>query len=250
MGTSLQGKVAVVTGGSEGIGLAAAKQLTAAGATVFITGRRQAELDRAVGEIGADAVAIKADVSKLADLNRVYEAVRSSKGKLDILVANAGVQAKEPIGFITEEALDYQLAVNFKGTVFTVQLALPLLSEGASIILISSTTAAKGLANRTVYSGTKAAIRSFARTWATELKARGIRVNALSPGPIETPAQKASWADPKVAQAFKANVIDAIPLGRVGQPQEMGQIVAFLASDASSYITGADIQADGGWGQV
>ena len=131
-----------------------------------------------------------------------------------------------------------------------VQLALPLLSERASIILISSTTAAKGLANRTVYSGTKAAIRSFARTWATELKARGIRVNALSPGPIETPAQKASWADPKVAQAFKANVIDAIPLGRVGQPQEMGQIVAFLASDASSYITGADIQADGGWGQV
>jgi NAD(P)-dependent dehydrogenase (short-subunit alcohol dehydrogenase family) len=250
MGTSLQGKVAVVTGGSEGIGFAAARRLAAEGAAVFITGRRQAELDKAVAEIGGSIVAVQADVSKPADLDRLYAAVRASKGRLDILFANAGVQVKEPLGSISEEALDYQLAVNFKGTIFTVQQALPLLTEGASIILASSTTAAKGLSPRTVYSATKAAIRSFARSWVTELKARRIRVNVLSPGPIETPAQKASLADEKVAQAFKTNVIGAVPLGRVGQPEEMGAIVAFLASDASSYVNGADIQADGGWAQV
>ncbi|WP_144151630.1 SDR family NAD(P)-dependent oxidoreductase [Paraburkholderia sp. BCC1885] len=250
MNQSLQGKVAVVTGGSEGIGLAAAKRLAAGGAAVFITGRRQQVLDKAVAEIGGDVVGVQADVSKPADLERLYETVRASKGKLDILFANAGVQAKEALGSITEEALDYQLAVNFKGTIFTVQQALPLLTEGASIILASSTTAAKGLSTRTVYSATKAAIRSFARSWATELKGRGIRVNVLSPGPIATPALTASLADEKVAAAYKANVVDTIPLRRVGQPEEMGEIVAFLASDASSYVNGADIQADGGWAQV
>jgi len=250
MSASLQGKVAVVTGGSEGIGLAVAKRLAASGAAVFITGRRQAVLDQAVAEIGGDVVAIQADVSKPSELERLYAAVRTSKGKLDILVANAGVQAKETLESITEEALDYQLAVNFKGTIFTVQQALPLLTDGASIILMSSTTAVKGLSTRTVYSATKAAIRSFGRTWAAELKGRRIRVNVLSPGPIETPAIKASLADEKVAQAYKVNVIGAVPLGRVGQPEEMGEIVAFLASDASSYINGADIQADGGFAQV
>jgi NAD(P)-dependent dehydrogenase (short-subunit alcohol dehydrogenase family) len=250
MGASLQGKIAVVTGGSEGIGFAAAKRLIAEGATVFITGRRQEQLDKAVAEIGGDVVGVQADVSKPADLDRLYEAVRSSNGKLDILFTNAGVQARESLGSITEEALDYQLAVNFKGTIFTVQQALPLLTEGASIILMSSTTAIKGLAGRTVYSATKAAVRSFARSWVTELKGRGIRVNVLSPGPIETPFIKASLADEKVAQAYKTNVVGAIPMGRVGQPEEMGEIVAFLASDASSFINGADIQADGGWAQV
>jgi NAD(P)-dependent dehydrogenase (short-subunit alcohol dehydrogenase family) len=250
MSTSLQGKVAVVTGGSEGIGLAAAKRLAAEGAAVFITGRRQAVLDQAVAEIGGNVVAVQADVSKPADLDRLYDTVRISKGKLDILVANAGVQAKETLGSITEEALDYQLAVNFKGTIFTIQQALPLLTEGASIILMSSTTAVKGLGTRTVYSATKAAIRSFGRTWATELKGRGIRVNVLSPGPIETSAVKASMTDENAAQAYKASVIGAVPLGRVGQPEEMGGIVAFLASDVSSYINGADIQADGGFAQV
>jgi NAD(P)-dependent dehydrogenase (short-subunit alcohol dehydrogenase family) len=250
MGTSLKGKVAIVTGGSEGIGLAAAKKLASNGAKVFITGRRRDVLDKAVAEIGNDVEAVQADVSKPVDLDRLYEVVRRSKGKLDILVANAGVQAKEALGSITETALDYQLAVNFKGTIFTVQQALPLLSEGASIILLSSTTGVKGLSTRTVYSATKAAIRSFGRTWATELQERRIRVNVLSPGPISTPAQKASLADEKVAQAFKVSVIGGIPLGRSGEPEEMGEIVAFLASDASSYINGADIQADGGFAQV
>lgn len=250
MGGSLQGKVAVITGGGEGIGLAAAKLLAAGGATVFIVGRRQAVLDAAVIEIGGDVVAIQADVSNPAELDRVYEAVRSSKGKLDILFANAGVQTREALGSITEEALDYQLAINFKGVIFTVQQALPLLSDGASIILSSSTTAVKGLPARTVYSATKAAVRSFARTWVTELKARRIRVNVLSPGPIMTPLVKATLVDEQAEQAYKALVTSFVPMGRVGEADEMGEIVAFLASDASSYINGADIQADGGFAQV
>jgi NAD(P)-dependent dehydrogenase (short-subunit alcohol dehydrogenase family) len=250
MGTSLKGKVAVVTGGGEGIGLAAAKRLAEEGATVFIAGRRRAVLDKALSEINGDAVAVQADVSKPEDLDRLYETVGSSRGKLDILVANAGVQAKELLGSITEKALDYQLAVNFKGTVFTVQQALPLLNRGASIILLSSTTGVKGLSTRTVYAATKAAIRSFGRTWATELAGRGIRVNVLSPGPIATPLQKAALADAKAAEAFKTNVLSKVPMGRSGEPEEMGDIVAFLASSASSYINGADIQADGGFAQV
>ena len=250
MSKSLQGKVAVITGGGEGIGLAAAKRMAAEGATVFIVGRRQAVLDKAVAEIGGDAVAVQADVSKQADLDRVYEAVHSSKGRLDILFANAGVQTKEPLGSITEEAIDYQLSINFKGVILTVQQALPLLTEGASIILSSSTTAVKGLPGRTVYSATKAAIRSFARTWVTELKARRIRVNVLSPGPILTPLVKATFVDEKAEQAYKAMVVGAVPMGRVGEPEEMGEIVAFLASNGSSYINGADIQADGGFAQV
>jgi NAD(P)-dependent dehydrogenase (short-subunit alcohol dehydrogenase family) len=250
MGISLQGKVAVITGGGEGIGLASAKRMVEEGASVFIVGRRQAILDAAVAEIGGDVVALQADVSKPADLDRVYEAVRAAKGKLDILVANAGVQTREALGSITEEGIDYQLAINFKGTIFTVQQALPLLTNGASIILLSSGTALKGLPARTVYSATKAAIRSFARTWASELKARRIRVNAVSPGPILTPLLKASFADEKVKEAYMANIVGAVPLGRAGEPEEMGAIVAFLASDAASFINGADIQADGGFAQV
>ncbi|WP_367305409.1 SDR family NAD(P)-dependent oxidoreductase [Burkholderia gladioli] len=249
MSDSLKGKVAVVTGGSEGIGFAAAKRLAQDGAAVFITGRRQQELDRAVEQIGGNVTAVQADVSKPDDVERLYETVRESKGKLDILLANAGVQVKQALGDITEDALDYQLAVNFKGTLFTVQRALPLLSEGASIILMSSTTAFKGLAGRTVYSATKAAIRSFARSWVTELKERGIRINVVSPGSIATQVQAASLAGAEAA-AFKKNVIDAVPLGRVGQPREIGDVVAFLASDASSFINGADVQVDGGWAQV
>jgi NAD(P)-dependent dehydrogenase (short-subunit alcohol dehydrogenase family) len=250
MSGSLQGKVAVITGGGEGIGLASAKRLSMEGASVFIVGRRQGILDAAVAEIGGDVVAVQADVSKPADLDRVYEAVRVSKGKIDILIANAGVQTREPLGSITEEAIDYQLAINFKGVIFTVQQALPLLTNGASIILTSSATAVKGLPQRTVYSATKAAIRSFARTWASELKARNIRVNVFSPGPILTPLLEQTFADPKVKEAYMTNVVGAIPLGRAGEAEEMAEVVAFLASDAASYMNGADIQADGGFAQV
>ena len=169
---------------------------------------------------------------------------------MDILVANAGVQTREALGSITEEGIDYQLGINFKGVIYTVQQALPLLNDGASIILLSSATALKGLPTRTVYSATKAAIRSFARTWASELKARRIRVNAISPGPILTPLLNATFVDEKAKEAYMANIVGAVPLGRPGGPEEMGKIVAFLASDASSYINGADIQADGGFAQV
>jgi len=250
MGTSLQGKVAVITGGGEGIGLASAKRMVAEGASVFIVGRRQPVLDAAVIEIGGDVVAVQADVSKTEDLDRVYRVVRASKGKLDILFANAGIQTREALGSITDKGIDDQLAVNFKAVIYTVQQALPLLSDGGSIILSSSATAVKGLPTRTVYSATKAAIRSFARTWATELKARRIRVNSISPGPILTPLLEATFADPKVKEAYMANIVGAVPLGRPGAAEEMGQVVAFLASDAASYINGADIHADGGFAQV
>jgi NAD(P)-dependent dehydrogenase (short-subunit alcohol dehydrogenase family) len=250
MGKSLQGKVAVITGGGEGIGLASAKRMIEEGASVFVVGRRQTILDAAVAKIGGDVVALQADVSKPGDLDRVYEAVRASKGKVDIVFANAGVQTREALGSITEEGIDYQLGINFKGVIYTVQKALPLLPDGASIILTSSGTAVKGIPNRTVYSATKAAIRSFARTWANELKARRIRVNVLSPGPILTPLLEATFVDAKVKEAYMASIVGTVPLGRAGQPEEIGGIVAFLASDAASYINGADIQADGGFAQV
>lgn len=250
MGASLQGKVAVITGGGEGIGLASAKRMVEEGASVFIVGRRQAILDAAVAEIGGDVVALQADVSRQTELDRVYEAVRVAKGKVDIVVANAGVQTREVLGSITEEGIDYQLGINFKGVIYTVQQALPLLSDGASIVLLSSGTALRGLPARTVYSATKAAIRSFARTWASELKARRIRVNAVSPGPIMTPLVQATFVDEKVKAAYMTNIVGAVPLGRPGEADEIGAIVAFLASDAAGFINGADIQADGGFAQV
>lgn len=250
MSGSLQGKVAVVTGGSEGIGLASAKALALRGATVYIFGRRQKVLYAAVAEAGVKLIPVQADVSNRVDLERAFSTVSESHGKIDILFANAGVQAKEALGSITEEALDYQLGINFKGVIFTVQQALSLLANGASVILTSSVTAEKGLPARTVYSATKAAIRSFARTWANELKERRIRVNAISPGPTLTPAIQATLVDERARQKYNSQIVSAVPLGRVGQPEDMGDIVAFLASDASGFINGADIQADGGFAQV
>ncbi|MEA1672858.1 SDR family NAD(P)-dependent oxidoreductase [Nitrospirillum sp. BR 11163] len=246
----LKDKIAVVTGGSSGIGLATAKRLAAEGATVFITGRRQAELDKAVAGIDGAATAVQADVSRLSDLDRLFETVRSKEGRLDILFANAGILEKAPLGAITEEAVDRLLTVNVKGTIFTVQKALPLLSDGASVILTSSVVAQKGLPAGSVYAATKAAIRSLARTWVADLKPRAIRVNVVSPGPIETSGLKGGAPAGVSGDSYLAALANYVPLGRVGKAEEIAQVVAFLASDAASFITGADIQADGGFAQI
>lgn len=250
MSMSLQGKVAVVTGGSSGIGLATAKHFVEEGASVFIFGRRQAELDKAVAEIGGDAVAVSGDVAKQADLDRLYSEVAKRKGKVDVVFANAASLVLEPLGAITEAAIDSQLAVNFKGVVFTVQKALPLLQDRGSIILTSSIGAQKGIPMQSVYLASKAAIRSLARTWLVELKDRGVRVNVVTPGGVDTPGVAALFPDPDMRKAFMAQVLSMIPVGRIGRPEELANVVAFLASDASSYVNGADFQVDGGLGQI
>lgn len=250
MADRFQDKVAVVTGGSSGIGLASAHRLASEGATVFITGRRQEELDAAVASIGHGAIAVQADVSSLTDLDRLYDVVKREKGKIDILVANAGILEREALGGITEESIDRMLSINIKGTVFTVQKALPLLVDGASVVLLSSTVAFKGLGNNSIYAATKAAIRSFARNWITDLKERKIRVNAISPGPVTTPGLAAAAPEGVPAETMLAAFAAQIPLGRAGRPEEIAAVVAYLASEDSSLISGADIQADGGWAQI
>lgn len=246
----LSGKVAVVTGGSTGIGLAAAKRLAAEGVQVFAFARRQAELDRALSEIGPTAVAVRGDVSNLNDLDRLYDAVREQAGRLDIVFANAGVLEAQPLGQITEESVDRLFGVNVKGMIFTVQKALPLLRDGGSVILTSSIGANKGVPAKSVYNATKAAIRALARSWVVDLKGRRIRVNALTPGSFVTEGMKTAFPD-EVARAAKlAQIGEAIPLARIGDPAELANVVAFLASDASSYVNGADIQVDGGLGQI
>ena len=246
----LEGKIAVITGANSGIGLAAARRFAAEGAHVYITGRRQAELDRAAAEIGPGATAVQGDVSKAADLDRLFEVVRAAHGRIDILFANAGLGRVEPLGQITEASFDLTFGVNVKGTVFTVQKALPLMSKGASIILTGSTTGVKGTPAFSLYSASKAAIRNLARSWALDLKGTGIRVNVLSPGATDTPGLNALAPGEEENRAFKAAFAEAIPLGRVGEPEELAAAALFLASDESSFVNGSELFADGGMAQV
>jgi len=247
----LEGKTAVTTGGSSGIGLATAKRFVEEGAYVFITGRRQGELETAVGQIGKNVTAVQSDVSKVADLDKLYAAVKKQKGKLDIVFANAGTGSFAPLGQISEEHFDKQFGVNVKGLLFTVQKALPLLQEGASIVLNASIVSATGSPAFSVYSATKAAVRSFARTWSVDLKQHKVRVNAISPGIIPTPGYNTSlgMTQDEVDQYVQSSLGD-IPLGRPGTADEIAKAVLFLASDDSSYVTGIELFVDGGLAQI
>jgi NAD(P)-dependent dehydrogenase (short-subunit alcohol dehydrogenase family) len=247
----LEGKIALITGGNSGIGLATAKQFVAEGAYVFITGRREPELAAAVKEIGRNVTGIQGDVSNLGDLDRLFAQIKREKGRLDIVFANAGVATYAPFGTITEEHYDSIFNINVKGLLFTVQKALPLLPDGASIILNASIVASKGFSSNSVYSATKAAVRSFARTWTTDLKDRRIRVNAVSPGPIDTPGLNDLVASAGGAGEERLRMLsNSVPLGRIGTPDEIAKAVVFLASDDSSYVTGTELFVDGGFAQV
>jgi len=246
----LEGKIALITGGNSGIGLATAKQFVNEGAYVFITGRRDKELAAAVKEISKNATGIQGDVSNLADLDRLFAQIKREKGKLDVVFANAGIAKYAAFGKITEDFYDSMFDVNVKGVLFTVQKALSLLSDGASIILNASIAGSKGLPTYSVYSATKAAVRSFARTWTTDLKDRRIRVNAISPGSIDTPAATDLLASSEVGEQRRKMVSTSVPLGRFGRPDEVAKAVVFLASDDSSYITGTELFVDGGFAQV
>ena len=246
----LEGKIALVTGGNSGIGLATAKQFVNEGAYVFITGRREPELARAVKEIGRNVTAVQGDVSDLGDLDRLFAQIRREKGKLDVVFANAGVAKYAALGTITEEFFDSIFDINVKGVLFTVQKALPLLSDGASIILNASVVGSKGFASNSVYSATKAAVRSLARTLTTDLKDRRIRVNAVSPGATDTPGLNELLGSSETGQQRLKMVSNTVPLGRLGRPDEIAKAVVFLASDDSSYITGAELFVDGGFAQV
>jgi len=242
----LSGKIAIVTGGNSGIGLATAKLFAAEGAQVVVTGRRKAELDAAVADIGHGAIGIDGDVSNLADLDRLYADVGRRFGKIDILFANAGVCDLAPLAAVTEAHFDKQFNINVKGLLFTVQKALPLIVDGGAIILNSSIANTTGLPAFAVYSATKAAVRSFARTWTSDLKDRKIRVNSISPGPIETPIFDKMGLPPEQLQDFGAHVITQVPLGRFGKPEEIAKAALFLASDDASYVAGVDLYVDGG----
>ncbi|MFD3314876.1 SDR family NAD(P)-dependent oxidoreductase [Streptomyces sp. NPDC058694] len=243
----LEGKTALVTGGSTGIGLASAVRLAAEGAHVFITGRRKTELEAAVEVIGSAATAVTGDIADLADLDRLYDAIRDRGQGLDVLFANASVAEFVTLDQITEEHFDSHFGINVRGTLFTVQKALPLLNDGASVILNGSTVVDVGTEAFGVYAATKAATRSFARTWANELKGRGVRVNAVTPGPVDTPGISGLTPTP---EDFKQQLASVVPLGRLGRPEEIAAAVAFLASDQSSFITGSSLYVDGGLNQI
>jgi NAD(P)-dependent dehydrogenase (short-subunit alcohol dehydrogenase family) len=246
----LKGKVAVVTGGNSGIGLATAKRFREEGAKVAITGRDQKTLDQAVKTIGGDVLAVRADVSKLGDLDKFYKAVADKFGKIDIVFANAGIAKFAPFADSTEELFDETFDINVKGVFFTIQKALPLLNEGASIIINSSVVNETGPHSATIYSATKAAVRSFARTLTTELVDRGIRINVVSPGPITTPIFGRTGLPKEALDEFATTVKAKVPMKRFGEPEEIASTVLFLASPEASYITGVDINVDGGLGQV
>lgn len=242
----LQGKVAVVTGGNSGIGLATAKQFVAEGAYVFITGRRQKELDAAVKEIGDNVAAVQGDVTNLTDLDRLYSIVKEQKGHIDILFANAGIVEFAALGEITEEHFDKVFNINVKGVVFTVQKALPLLKDDSSVVINGSTVSVLGQPALNIYAATKAAVRSFARSWALELKERRIRVNVVSPGPVKTPA----FDYLGITEEMLRGMLEKVPLGRVGTVEEIAKATLFLASDDSSYVTGTELFVDGGMAQI
>jgi NAD(P)-dependent dehydrogenase (short-subunit alcohol dehydrogenase family) len=246
----LDGKVAVVTGGNSGIGLATAQRFAAEGAYVFITGRRQNELDAAVKKIGKNAAGVQGDVSNLADLDRLFATVKRQKGRVDVLFANAGLGEFAPLGAISEAHFDKTFDVNVKGVLFTVQKALPLLGAGSSVILNASIAGSKGIPALSVYCATKAAIRSFARCWTMDLKDRKIRVNVISPGAIETPGLDSLGTTDDERKQFKASMVASIPLGRIGASDEIAKAAVFLASDDSSFVTGIELFVDGGAAQV
>ena len=244
----LEGKIAVVTGGNSGIGLATAKRFVEEGAQVFITGRRAADLDKAVQEIGGNVTAFQGDVSVLADLDRLYVLVKEKAGHIDVLFANAGSGEFAALGQITEEHFDKTFATNVKGTVFTVQKALPLMKRGGSIVLTGSTTSSHGTAAFSVYSATKAAIRNFVRSWILDLKGTDLRLNVLSPGPTKTPGLL-GLVPAEHQNALIGSFTDKIPIGRVGEPVEIANVAVFLASDESSFVNGIELFADGGAAQ-
>ena len=250
MGKKLEGKIAVITGGNSGIGLATAKRFVTEGAYVFITGRRQKQLDLAVSEIGKNVMGIQSDVSNLADIDKIYTTIKDQKNRIDIIFANAGIAQFAPLEKISEEHFDKIFRINVKGLLFTVQKLLPIFQEGGSIILNASIGSSKGVEESSVYSATKAAVRSFARTWTVDLRHRKIRVNAISPGPIDTPIFSNLMQNEEQLEQFKKNIVNTIPMERMGTPDEVAKVVSFLASDDSSYITGIELFVDGGLAQI
>ena len=246
----LEGKIGLVTGGTSGIGFATARRFVEEGAYVFITGRRESELRTAVKKISRNVTGVQGDVSKVDDLDRLFAQIKHEKGTLNVIFANAGIAKYARLGTITEEFYDSIFDINVKGVVFTVQKALPLLPDGASIVLNSSIVGSKGLPSNSVYSATKAAIRSFARTWTTDLKDRHIRVNAISPGSTDTPGLSDLLASSETGEERKRMIEKLTPLGRLGTPDEIANAVVFLASDDSSYVSGIELFVDGGFAQV